>query len=176
MLSRLILAMSLLLAGLGGLSAQADSLPAQVAVAQAMRWNDYNAGLKKASQEKKFVMMQFYATWCGYCRKMDQVTFQDAEVQKSMQRWFVPIRVTERSKKSVNYQGKAMQENDLLPLYQISAFPSMVFLGPEGQKLTLIPGYLEPAEMGALLKFIGTRSFEKMTLEQFKQKDASSLK
>jgi len=164
----------LLVGGLANFPAAAA--PTKVAASSTIKWNDYNTGLNKARQQKKFVLLQFYATWCGYCRKMDQTTFQDSSVKKVMDRWFVPIRVTEKSTNNVTYQGKTMQEDDLLPAYQVTGFPTLVFLDPDGQRLTKLPGYMGPAEFDTMLKYIGTRSYEKMDMDEFKKKFAKFLK
>ncbi len=165
---KLILCIVIMNLSLGAIpKAEAQAVEAKMPATQTVQWKDYTQGMKQATQEKKFVFIQFYAAWCPYCRKMDAVTLQDPKVQKSLARWFVPIRVEDKSTRAVIYEGKQIKEEDLFPLYRASSFPSLVFLEPDGTRLTLIPGYLGPVEFNQMLEFVGTGSYKKMTYEAY---------
>jgi thioredoxin-related protein len=64
----------------------------------------------------------------------------------------------------------------LLGAYEISGFPATIILKPNGEVLTKLLGYIEPHEFDALLKFVGTRSHEKMSFLDFKKKFAKFIK
>ena len=52
-----------------------------------------NAALKKASAEKKHVIVLFHASWCGWCHKMDDA-MNDATVKKFFDDNYVTTHIT----------------------------------------------------------------------------------
>lgn len=138
-----------------------------------VKWRLYDKGLKEAQQSGKPIFVQFFATWCGYCRKMDQETFTNAAVQKELAA-FVPIRVTESSEQQVQYQGKAVTEKELTVLHGVQGFPTLLFMEPDGQIIGKIPGYLGPQDFQSVLKFISSRAYKKMDYEKFRSTQLKS--
>ncbi len=147
--------------------AQPDSSGAQVA------WQSYDSGMANVKAEDKFAMVEFFATWCGYCRKMDQEVFTNAAVLDEINQYFVPVRVTESSQDPVTFEGQTMTEKELTAKYAVTGFPTIVFLKPNGEAITRIPGYVGPDEMKGILRFIGTKAYESMDYTAYKEKHAS---
>lgn len=172
------LSLALFCAGLTWAPAQvsAEELASSAKTVQAphVDWQAYDEGLKAAKTKQKFVLVEFFATWCPYCRKMDQTTFKDPAVLSSLERWFVPIRVTEKSQNQVWFQGQKMTEDQVLNLHKVTGFPTLMLLTPEGKKLATLPGYKEPEEMAMLLKFVGSKAYEKMDFQTFMAQEAKT--
>lgn len=165
---------ALLLAGLVSgpqVSAQiVTQAPVRIAATARMPWFPYHLGLEKARRNKKHVFIQFFATWCGYCRKMDKEVFSDRRVRSAIAKYFIPIRITEASQNKVRYQGQWMSEQELLVRHQISGFPTLLYLNPEGKEIGKLPGYIDADDMYGMLMFVGTQSYLKMDYQNFKAK------
>ena len=106
------------------------------------------------SQEKK-VFINFYATWCTYCRKMDTTTFKDAAVIAYLNRNFISIKVDVDKQRSVAAQ------------YNISPLPDVWFISEKGEAIGNKPGYIPAKEMLPVLKFIQTDGYLKMSYQTF---------
>jgi thiol:disulfide interchange protein len=95
----------------------------------------YDEALSKANAEQKFVMIDFYTDWCGWCKKMDQETFTDERVGKAT-RGMVPIRVNAE-------KGGA----DAARKYRVDGFPVVIFLDGKGREIQRIRGFVDADEM-----------------------------
>jgi thioredoxin:protein disulfide reductase len=103
-------------------------------------WKSYSEDLMKtAVEQKKPVVIDFYATWCTPCREFDEVTFHDRGVARLAENDFVLIRV------DVTRSGNPVNEQ-LLQRYSIKGVPTIVFIdagGEERLNLRLVD-YLPP--------------------------------
>ena len=52
-------------------------------------WLSFTEGIELAEQEKKPVVIDFYTSWCRWCKVMDEKTFSDPEVQSYLAEYFV---------------------------------------------------------------------------------------
>ncbi len=103
------------------------------ASAAALPWeNDLQQALDKASAQQKLVMVDFYAEWCMWCKKLDQTTYADGSVQQALAS-VVPVKLdAERGGR----QAAAR--------YRVNGFPTILFLDASGREVARIPGYLPP--------------------------------
>jgi thiol:disulfide interchange protein DsbD len=103
-------------------------------------WKPYSEEtLKEAQNQKKPVIIDFYATWCTPCRELEDVTFHDASVVKLAESDFVMVKV------DITKGGNPLYER-LLQEYGVKGVPTVVFLdqiGKERQDLRLVD-YLPP--------------------------------
>jgi len=166
-----------------------SALLMQVVFAQAPRrvpekkqefvWYKYDEGLKKAQDEKKNMMVNFYSKWCGYCKKMDKYTFGDEAVKKILMESFVPVKVDGGSKNKINLGGKEITEKELTSQYRIAAFPSTLFLKPTGQRIPWVynpvRGYLGADVFVEVLNYLKDDLYKETTFKDYlagkKEKD-----
>jgi thiol:disulfide interchange protein DsbD len=98
-------------------------------------WQPYSDQLlSEAQEQKKPVIIDFYADWCAPCRELDEVTFHDAEIVKQAKRGFFMIKV------DLTRKGNPVHEG-LLRQYGVQGVPTVVFLdrqGKERQDLRLV--------------------------------------
>ncbi len=131
--------------GLGAAGCGGGSQAAPGGGASAVVWErDLPSALALAGSEKKLVMVDFYTDWCKWCRRLDETTFADGNVQKALQ-GVVSVRL------NAEKDGRDAAER-----FNVDGFPTILFLDAAGSEVGRIPGYMEPApfleELASIMK------------------------
>lgn len=142
--------------GLGVLILLGLSMGSQ-AFSASIKWYTYEEGVAQGKNQGKKVLINFFADWCRYCKKMEKTTFKDSSVVHYLNEHFIPIRVD------------CDREKQTASLYNIRGLPATWFLTEEGRKLSQLPGYIPPEKLLRILKYIHTESYKKMTFAKFLQ-------
>lgn len=107
---------------------------------QHQTWNDIK---ELAKRENKYIFLDCYTTWCGPCKAMDKNVFSNDTVASYFNDRFVSVRVQmDRTKKDDDWVQQWYDTADAIgKRYKIAAFPSFVFLSPEGLIVHKETGY-----------------------------------
>lgn len=121
--------------------------------------------LAKASKENKLVFIDYYATWCVPCKKMDKLVFTDAKIGAYFNEKFVNLQLDAEKP-----EHKASAKR-----YKVEAFPTMVFIAPDGKLEAVITGYHEVDELLKAAKTVGGDLLGVTQLYDMYRKDNSNL-
>jgi len=92
-----------------------------------VRWLAYDEDLiKKASEEGRAVVIDFYAEWCAPCIVLDRELFGDHEVVEAMKD-ILPLRV--------DLTRKVEDQQKILKRYHVRGVPTIIFLDSAGREL-----------------------------------------
>ena len=130
-------------------------------------WYKYDEGLAKAKKEKKHVMVHFYATWCGWCKRMDKLTFDNEEIRKMLNGDFVAVKVNAESADKVKVDGKDVTLRQVAGMYNARAYPDTWFLKPTGERIGERKGYVEADEFQYILKWVKDDQYDKTTFNEY---------
>lgn len=120
-----------------------------------VKWYSYDEGMARAKDSGKKVFLNFYADWCGFCKKMDNSTFKDSTVVGYLQENFIAIKVN------------SDKQRDIAAKYYVRGLPTSWFLSEDGEKISSLPRFSPPEELINILRFINTESYLKMKYSEF---------
>jgi thiol-disulfide isomerase/thioredoxin len=90
--------------------------------------------LVQARKENKLVFIDFWTTWCGWCKKLDKDTYTDPRVIAALTVHYVCLSVDAETKVGV----------PLARRYSVSGYPTLLMLMTDGNVRERIPGYKAP--------------------------------
>src|SRR5690606_5820387 len=106
---------------------------------------------------------------CGYCRKLNNVTFRAKPGLAELEKDFQSVRVNAESDKPVVWKGKKMTEREVAgAAWGVTGFPTMLFISPKGEIIGSYSAYAEPDLMVRLLTYISSGARErKVSFDDF---------
>ncbi len=96
---------------------------------------DLDAAVERANELDTLVFVEFYTDWCSWCRRLESEVLTDRQVREQLDR-LVAVRLDAEG------DGRADAQE-----FNIESYPTMVFLGPDGEELERIVGYLPPDKL-----------------------------
>ncbi|MBF8250584.1 MAG: hypothetical protein HW382_212 [Deltaproteobacteria bacterium] len=142
----------------------------------AVKWLPLDQAMKEAKKEKKLILIDFYAEWCGYCKKMKRETYTDRKVVERINMLFKAVSVDIEGNKEFNMKGKKTSEREFSDSFDITATPTTFFFKPNGEPIKGVPGYMEPDEFLDILNYFGEGWYEKIGIFEYLEKLPSNTK
>jgi len=133
----------------------------------AVAWMAWDQAMTAAKEEGKFIVVDVYTDWCHWCKVMDEKTYVDPAVAGLMKESFVAVKLNAERDNIVNFKGKAYTEIDLARNFDVSGYPTTLFLASDGTVIGKIPGYIEAPVYKKILEYLTSGSYKSMSLDQY---------
>jgi thiol-disulfide isomerase/thioredoxin len=96
---------------------------------------NFAAAQATATKEGRFLIVDFWTTWCGPCLQMDEWIWSDAEVAGVLRRSFVGVKVDGDLAKA------------LVARFAVAGYPTIIVLDPAGKEVRRQVGYLSSKQI-----------------------------
>jgi thiol-disulfide isomerase/thioredoxin len=117
--------------------ASSSALPPRVSAEDHGKLNwfqgSFEEALAQAKASNKLVFIDFWTTWCGWCKRLNKDTFSDATVVIEMKD-FICLSIDAESK-----AGKPIADR-----FHVKGYPALILLAADGTPEDAIGGYLPP--------------------------------
>lgn len=130
-------------------------------------WVEYGEALKEARLQDRPVLVDVYTNWCSWCKKMDRDVYGDDAVQDLLGRHFVIVKLDAESTTTHEVDGRTVSERDIAKGHGVTGYPTTLFLSPDGEPITVLPGYIPKETFVHVLEYIHSRSYETTGWEEF---------
>ena len=144
-------------------------LPLRAEKSTSVQWTPLSKEiLKTAASDNKFVFVDVYTQWCGYCKKLDAVTFRATPVIAELEKHFISVRMDAESDESFSWKGGPTSGRDLASRWNVDGFPTLLFLNSKGVIIGSYSSYADPDLMVKLLTYISSGARErKVSFEDY---------
>jgi len=105
-------------------------------LSEAIHWHEWsNETFELAQQQNKLVLLDIGASWCKFCKKMEAVTYQDAEVINIIKQHYIAIK------------ADIEEAGDVQILYGNFGVPGTIILNAEKDEINKRLGYISVQQM-----------------------------
>ena len=134
---------------------------------QDVKWLTWDEATKLAETDKnpKKIFVDIYTDWCGWCKKMDQDTFQNPEVAAYMEKNFYMVKMDGEGKEPITFKGNTYKfvASGRSGYHELAAalmqgklsYPTTIFLDEKMNMLSPLPGYQKPQPFLNIAKYFG---------------------
>jgi len=106
---------------------------------------DWKKVVERAGLERKYIFVDCYTTWCGYCKKMDETVFSSPTVGNLVNQSFISVKIQfDTSTADDEYiKSQYPEAKRIASLYHPSVYPSYLFFTSDGELVHKEIGYLD---------------------------------
>ena len=94
---------------------------------------DWDRAISRARAENKMVLVDFYADWCIWCKRLDATTLRDADVRRLLSERFVPLKL------EIDGDGRSRARQ-----LRVDAPPTLVVVSADETEIGRILGFMPP--------------------------------
>lgn len=144
-----------------------------------IQWMDFEEAVSACTTSPKKIFVDVYTDWCGWCKRMDQTTFQDPDVVKYMNENFYAVKFDAERTDTVRFMGhdfvSGMSQFGRKATHQLAAamlqnklsYPSYVIFNQQQQVIQVVPGYQEAKNFLPILAFFAEDAYLTKTWKDF---------
>jgi len=142
-----------------------------------VNWLDFPTLERAMEEDPRLVLIDFYTSWCGWCKKMDKGTFKDERVVKAMSDYFHVVKFDAEHKGLITFQNTAF---DYVPygrrgfhelalgfMQEKMSFPTLVILNQDYHIMQAFKGYKTADDLLPILEYIGSGKYKQQKWEDF---------
>jgi len=147
-----------------------------------INWLSWDEAQAKMAEEPKSMFVDMYTSWCGWGKKMDSSTFQDAQVIDYLNENFYAVKFNAEQKETITYQGfefkfvnagrRGYHQLAHSMLNGRMGYPAFVYFNQKMERIMISPGYKKVEQILPELEFAVSGKYKEMDLEQFKKSRA----
>ncbi len=142
-----------------------------------LQWLSYDKALTRSKVENIPTLLYFYSDSCFYCRRLEEETFSNKEIQNLLNKDFALAKINVNSSQTVLIEGKKLTENRLsTEVYQINGVPTVWFLNSANERIGSLPGFRTPEEYISILIYIRDGFYKEYTYQEFLELKKNSQK
>ncbi len=154
-------------------------MPAFVQAQNKIQWLTFEEAMEQHEKEPKKILIDLYTDWCGWCKQMDNTTFNDPVIINYINENYIPVKFNAEQKESIDFQGKTYEfikqgrrgYHDLavaLTNGQLS-YPTYVFMNENLEVIQPLPGYHDEFQFELIINYFGGDFYKNTPWKKFKE-------
>lgn len=149
-------------------------------------WLSLEEAIEKQKENPKKIILDAYTDWCGWCKRMDQVTFSNPEIAQYINTYYYAVKFNAETTDTIRYRGKTYVNSQAgkvdangrpvrRPTHQLAyelmgqrmSFPTIVYLDDSAKVIAPIGGYYSPQDIQPILIYFAENLHLSANLQDF---------
>ncbi len=135
-----------------------------------LKWKKFDEGVIEAKKTKKKILLNVYADWCKWCKKLDAEVYTDPKVASYLNKYYILIKVNGESNDKVTHKNQRMTEEQLSRVFGVTGFPTIIFLDHNAEVIDKLSGFVAADRFLPIIQYIGEDYYKKMKWDEFFEK------
>lgn len=151
--------------------------------AQSVNWKTIEQASKVDTHNNaKLYFVDFYTSWCGWCKKMDRETFANPTVAKILNTYYIPVKFDAEGSSEFTWAGSKYANTPTAPGGRPSThnfakkvlgarigFPSFGIFKSNQQQITVLQGYQTAEDFVVVLWYFASGDNARYNFETYQK-------
>ena len=146
-----------------------------------VNWMTWEQAVEMSKIEKRKIVVAVYTDWCGWCKKMDKTTYNNAYLASYINDNFYAVHFDAEQKEPIEFQGKVYKyvnpANGKRGYHEFASamtmgrmsYPSTIFFDENLGLIQPIPGYQDTQTFEMILTYFGDDFYKKVPWDQYEK-------
>jgi thioredoxin-related protein len=135
-----------------------------------LRWHQWNEGVTAVQNSGKYMLVDVYTNWCGWCKKMDRAVFGHPQVQQLLAESFIPVKLNAESTNLITNGTNQYTEQEWAKQLGVNSYPTILVYDKRFQLISRFSGYRDSEKFIRYLKYIQGKHYTQYTFQEYLQK------
>lgn len=133
-----------------------------------LHWKSFEEAISLADSTGKYILVDVWAPWCGWCHKMKSEIYP--ELSEVLSNNFVLTRLNrDDNQTTYQYNARTYTAFELTQNLKVEQVPAIIFITSNGEYLFHLTGYKNTRTLRPILKYISSGAYRKQSFSQFQQ-------
>ena len=143
----------------------AKTTPVETITEKKIKWLTWNEMVKLNEKNPKKIFIDFYTSWCGWCKVMDRNTFEDSIVAGLMMKDFYCVKFDAERTDTIHFLNRdwVFVPSGRSGYHELAAYfmqnqlsyPTFCVLTSDFKLITPLKGYIPPPSFEPIISFLG---------------------
>jgi thioredoxin-related protein len=134
---------------------------------ESLRWYQWTEGVVATQASGKYMLVDVYTDWCGWCKKMDRTVYGHPRVQQLLAANFIPIKLNAESTNLITNGTNQYTEQEWAKMLGVTSYPTILVYNKQFQLVSRFSGYKEPERFIRYLKYICEKYYTQYSFQEY---------